>query len=99
MGHCQCLLSQPIDNTWEKGAGSAWAGEVDIFRPVELALHVFSSIIFRGHHFPLPTQATSGRTFGCGWEGNNNNNNITEKTLTYVMCRFSYMLYTYFCIW
>ena len=59
------------------------------FHPVEMSvaliLHGFSSIDSRSHHFRLPTQATSGRTSSCGWEGNNDNNNITEKTHIYVM--------------
>lgn len=58
------------------------------FHPVELTHHGFSCIISRGHHFSLPLQATSGKTFGCGWEKSNNNTNIVEKTQMYVMCHF-----------
>lgn len=58
------------------------------FHPVELTRHGFSCIISRGHHFSLPLQATSGKTFGCGWEKSNNNTNIVEKTQMYVLCHF-----------
>ena len=38
VGHGQHLLCQLIENTGKKGAGSAWAEEVDIFIPLKCQL-------------------------------------------------------------
>lgn len=52
------------------------------FSQIATLLHNF--IISRDHYFPLSLQKTSGRTFGCGWE---RNNDIVEKTQIHVIYR------------